>query len=136
MRYLKLGMTIGVAATMVLSASAYGQAFGLREVSEESAECISCHKKQSAVIYQQWGESDHFRANVGCFECHTAERNDVDAMDHYGYNIAVLVTPKDCARCHTKEVEEFTSSHHAKAGRILGSLDNRLRKLLKATRIW
>jgi acyl-coenzyme A synthetase/AMP-(fatty) acid ligase len=29
-----------------------------------------------------------------------------------------------CGRCHEKEVKEFGESHHAKAGRILGSLDN------------
>ena len=47
-----------------------------------------------------------------------------DAQLHYGKHISVIVSPKDCSRCHSREVEEFVASHHSKAGRILGSLDN------------
>ncbi|MEK6701946.1 MAG: multiheme c-type cytochrome [Planctomycetota bacterium] len=50
---------------------------------------------------------------------------------HFGQTIAVLVTPKDCARCHSKEVEEFAASRHSKAGRILGSLDNTLAEIVE-----
>ena len=42
-----------------------------------------------------------------------------------------IVTPKDCGRCHEAEVTEFNSSHHAKAGRILGSLDNVLAEIVE-----
>lgn len=34
------------------------------------------------------------------------------------------MTPKDCGQCHDREVQEFSRSHHAKAGEILASLDN------------
>jgi hydroxylamine dehydrogenase len=34
------------------------------------------------------------------------------------------VTPKDCARCHAREHQEYAHSHHAKAGEILASLEN------------
>lgn len=44
------------------------------------------------------------------------------------------VSLKDCARCHEKEVEEFSHSHHAKAGRILGSLDNILAEVVEGNR--
>ncbi len=130
MKYVKSILLAGFVATS-LSTFAYGQSFGRRDVSDESAECLSCHKKQNPVIYQQWGESKHFRANISCFECHAADRADKDAMNHYGNTIAVLVTPKDCAKCHSKEVEEFAGSHHSKAGRILGSLDNRLAEVVE-----
>ena len=36
----------------------------------------------------------------------------------------MILTPRDCSRCHAKEYAEFESSHHAKAGDILASLDN------------
>ena len=110
------------------------QAIGLRELSKASKECISCHKKESRALYQQWGKSKHYRGNVGCFECHAAQEGDVDAFMHYEQRIAIIVSPKDCARCHSKEVEEFLGSHHAAAGRILGSLDNVLAEVVEGNR--
>ncbi len=94
------------------------------ELSEETLECNECHAAQTAAIYQEWGASKHFRANVGCFECHRADPADADAFDHMGNTISIIVSPRDCAGCHEKEVREFDESHHAKAGLILGSLDN------------
>jgi hypothetical protein len=41
------------------------------------------------------------------------------------------VTPNDCAQCHEKESKEFQASHHAKAGDILGSLDNFLGEVVE-----
>lgn len=108
----------------VCAAAALAQVFGPRELSEESLQCAQCHKDRNPGLVQQWGESRHYRANVGCFECHGALREDADAYEHYGQIIANLVTPKDCARCHAKETEEFTASRHSKAARILGSQDN------------
>ena len=110
---------------------ANAQAFGLPSLSKESRECVDCHRKDNLGLYQQWGESKHFRANVGCFECHVARRGEVDAYEHYGQLIATIVSPKDCGRCHGKEVDEFVSSHHSKAGRIMGSLDNRLAEVVE-----
>ncbi|MCP4713751.1 MAG: hydroxylamine oxidoreductase, partial [Deltaproteobacteria bacterium] len=104
------------------------------ELLPESLKCIECHKEKSPVIYEQWGQSKHYRANVGCFECHKAEPNDPDAMQHEGALIATIVSPRDCSRCHEKEVEEFAASHHAKGGAILGSLDNRLAEVVEGNR--
>jgi len=122
-------VVIGLAVLGGLPAMAAG--YMLPELSVESKECIECHKMQSKVIYEQWGDSKHFRGNIGCFECHKAEREDKDAYDHYGKVISTIVSPKDCARCHEKEVEQFVSSHHAKAARILGSLDNVLAEVVE-----
>jgi hypothetical protein len=108
--------------------------FTLKEMSPESIACVACHKKESASIYEQWGSSKHYRGNIGCFECHTANETDPDSYEHYGQFIATIVSPKDCARCHEHEVEEFNDSHHAKAGRILGSLDNTLAEVVEGNR--
>lgn len=110
------------------------QVFGPRDLSEESRQCAACHKDRNPALHQQWGQSRHFRANVGCFECHGADKGEADAFEHYGQTIAILVTPRDCARCHSKEVEEFTASRHSKAGRILGSLDNLLAEVVEGSR--
>jgi hypothetical protein len=83
------------------------------DLSKESKECVECHKEMNVNIYQQWGYSKHFRANVGCYECHAAEKRDSDAFEHEDYYISIIVSPKDCSRCHEKEVDEFVNSHHS-----------------------
>ena len=104
------------------------------EMTEATAECIECHKDDNVSLYQQWGKSKHYGANVGCYECHMANESDVDAFEHEGYTISVIVSPNDCARCHKTEVEEFANSHHSKAGRIMGSLDNVLAEVVEGNR--
>lgn len=118
-------------ATLALAATASGQAIGLPEISKQSQECIDCHKKESRALYQMWGASKHYRANVGCYECHMAEKDDSDAITHYDQRIAIVVSPKDCGRCHEREVREFVGSHHSKGARILGSLDNVLAEIVE-----
>ena len=123
-----------IALLTVAASAASAQVIGLPEISAESKECIDCHKKTNLVIYQQWGDSKHYRANVGCYECHAAEASDPDAITHYDQTISIIVSPKDCARCHSREAEEFLGSHHSKAGRILGSLDNVLADVVEGNR--
>ena len=119
------------AAIAWLFAATTAQSFTLPELSAQSKACVACHKLQSASIYDHWGKSKHFRGNVGCFECHVANEKDPDAYEHYGEMIATIVSPKDCGKCHEKEVKEFSESHHAKGGRILGSLDNILAEVVE-----
>jgi hypothetical protein len=116
---------------LAMAPGALGQVFGLRELSEETINCVQCHRQENPVIYEQWGSSKHFRGNIGCYECHAAEEEDVDGFDHYGSRIAIIVSPKDCARCHAREVEEFLGSRHSHAGKIIGSLDNVLAEVVE-----
>jgi len=122
-------LTLFIAAWLAAPPAFAG--FTLKEMSPQSIACVACHKKESASLYEQWGSSKHYRANIGCFECHTANEKDADAYEHYGQFISTLVTPKDCARCHEHEVQQFSDSHHAKAARILGSLDNTLAEVVE-----
>jgi hypothetical protein len=92
----------------------------------EGKECIECHQDLSPSLVAQWRLGAMGQVGVNCYDCHRADKGDVDAMDHNGFTIALLVTPKDCGRCHAKEVKEMTGSHHAKAGQILNTLDNYL----------
>jgi hydroxylamine dehydrogenase len=104
------------------------------ELSKASQECVNCHNQTTVNIYQEWGRSKHFRANVGCFECHEAQKGEADAFEHQGKLISVIVSPKDCQKCHEREVDEFENSHHSKAGRIMGSLDNTLAEVVEGNR--
>lgn len=126
--------TLMLAGVLAAAVRARAQAWGLPELSKESRTCLECHKQDNTCVYQQWGASKHHRANVACFECHMANEGDVDAFLHEGYRIATIVSPKDCARCHSKEAEEFANSHHSKGARILGSLDNTLAEVVEGNR--
>lgn len=103
-------------------------------LSQETKDCLDCHQDDNPGLYEQWGASKHYGANVGCYECHAAEDGDRDILrdsDHADFKIATIVSPKDCARCHETEVDEFETSHHAMAGRIMGSLDNQLAEVVE-----
>ena len=131
-KHLVIGML--AVALLTLGVPAWSSGYMLTEISKESAKCIECHKKESRVIYEQWGDSKHYRGNIGCYECHKAEPEDVDALEHEGALISIIVSPRDCARCHEREVEEFAGSHHSKAGRIMGSLDNVLTEVVEGNK--
>ncbi|CAH0540629.1 multiheme c-type cytochrome [Vibrio marisflavi] len=125
-----------IVTILSFSANAKPEALVLKpfdQLSPESKECAACHKEKNPSIYAQWGRSKHFGANVGCYECHQADPVDKDAIKHQGFDIAVIVSPKDCSNCHSKQVEEFEKSHHAKAGQIIGSLDNFLAEVVEGS---
>ncbi len=100
-----------------------------------SMSCVKCHQQSSPGIIDHWKGSTHAVKGVGCVECHQAQKDDVDAFDHYGATIATIVTPRDCSRCHKTEFTEFVNSHHALAGNILASLDNRLAETVEGARV-
>ncbi len=88
-----------------------------------AGKCMTCHKEKSPGLYQQWYNSQHAVHKITCYDCHKADKGDPDAFTHYDATIATLVTPKDCGRCHQKEMTEVDNSYHATAGLILESQD-------------
>ncbi len=100
-------------------------------VTSDNQSCVECHQVESPGIVGQWKESKHFDSDIGCLDCHEADKNDIDAYEHQGAIIATIVSPKDCANCHEQEYDEFQDSHHADAGKILGSLDNVLAEVVE-----
>ena len=101
------------------------------KMSEQTTACVGCHEEEMPGMVSEWRYSRHYGANVGCFECHGADPTDADAFEHNGFSIAVIVSPKDCSKCHADEAEQFQRSHHADAGAILGSLDNVLGEVVE-----
>ena len=95
-------------------------------ISKESAQCIACHYSNELMRAQigEWQRGKMAASGVACYECHRAQSSDADARNHNGFTVSVLVTPKDCARCHPAQVEQFASSRHSRGGDILASLDN------------
>ena len=76
-------------------------------LSEESASCVECHESDIPGLVAEWRISRHYAADVGCFEGHGADAGDADAVEHNGYSIATIVSPRDCSKCHPKAVKEF-----------------------------
>lgn len=93
--------------------------------------CYDCHKEKTPGVSSQWVDSTHADTGVGCYDCHQAQEGEADAWFHEGRWIASLVTPNDCGRCHQDIAAEFQDSHHASAGKILGSLDNLLGEIVE-----
>ncbi len=114
-------------------AEAGGRAHAIA-VPASSQQCVDCHGQSTPSILEHWKDSTHAAKGVGCVECHEAQTDDADAFTHYGRTIATIVTPLDCARCHKQVFDEFTASHHAKAGSILASLDNLLAETVEGNR--
>lgn len=100
------------------------------DMAKQNKACVTCHKVLNPALTSEWHDSAHAKKNVGCFDCHRADKSDPDAFDHNGATIAVIVSPKDCGRCHQKEVDQQKGSHHAKAGDILASVDNFLGEVI------
>lgn len=120
---------IALVAVPGLAAIADADVMGSR-ISAETQACLGCHKPMNPGITQPWEQSAHGKAGVGCYECHVANYKDADAMNHNGFMISVIVSPLDCSKCHPTEVNEMTRSHHAKANKFTGSLDNVLGRVV------
>lgn len=109
-----------IVSTVTVTFLAVGISVGLALAAED---CVTCHQEKNPGLYKQWKNSKHGENDVGCIDCHQADKSDVDAFEHYGATIATLVTPKDCSKCHEKEAEQTMKSYHATAGEILDSAD-------------
>lgn len=121
MKQIKWKTVLGTVLTSLLFVSGAQAA-----VSENTAKCLECHADSMPGILDQWQASTHWQADVGCYECHVAGKGEPDAMEHNGFLVATIVSPKDCAKCHPKESAEQEASHHAKAGDILNTADGLL----------
>lgn len=100
------------------------------QISEAGKACIECHTSSTPGIVEQWKSSAHAQRGVDCYSCHQAAAGDPATFEHYGYKIAVIVTPK-CARCRDVEVKQFEKSHHAAAAKFIGSPDNMLGEIVE-----
>jgi len=90
----------------------------------DSTSCVECHQKTTPGIVSDWMLSRHSEKGVGCMSCHSSEKHEPDAFEHYGAVVATLVSPTDCNKCHAQIGHEFQISHHSKAAQFIGSLDN------------
>ncbi len=121
-------------------------------ISPATEECIGCHLAVSPGIVTEWEKSRHAQTNpreaqkktglenklssekvpeklldyaVGCSECHTMNYDKhKDTFDHNGYDVHIVVTPSDCATCHTTEAKQYSQNmmSHAYGNLVHNSL--------------
>jgi hypothetical protein len=104
-------------------------------LSSETEECLGCHRTLHPGLVASWEKSRHSRTTpaaallkesldrrlssqsidkslqevvVGCYECHALRpESHTDSFDHNGYRINVVVSPDDCATCHSTEAAQY-----------------------------
>jgi hypothetical protein len=112
-------------------------------VSGATQECLDCHGTIHPGIVESWRQSRHARITpkealsvkgtarkvsslsiskelqsvaVGCAECHTLRpRKHKDTVEHNGHEKHVVVSPDDCATCHTEEAGQYSKNIMAHA---------------------
>jgi len=112
---------------------------GRAPVSEITEECLGCHSSVHPGIAEDWKRSRHAMITpaqaseikglerkissssvpdrlkntaVGCAECHmlNPEQHTADTFSHNGHEIHTIVSPKDCAVCHSEEAQQFSGN--------------------------
>jgi len=79
-------------------------------LSEATKACIECHEIINPGIVNDWKKSKHYEiGSIGCAECHTGKERP-DSFPHNGYMVHKVVSPKDCALCHTVEAKEYENN--------------------------
>ena len=99
---------------------------------------LGCHRELHPGLVASWEKSRHSRITpasgllkesisrrvssesidkslrdvvVGCYECHSLRTEQhADSFEHNGYRINVIVSPKDCATCHSVEAGQYSKN--------------------------
>ncbi len=126
-------------------------------LSEATSECIDCHTTFQPGIVADWQNSRHAMSTpaqamqaddlalkvsskdvpenlrgtaVGCAECHMLRPEaHADTFEHNGYDIHIVVSPKDCRTCHETETDQYAGNLMAHAYKNLA--DNTLYQKLQ-----
>ena len=75
-------------------------------------ECVTCHRRTTPGIVEQYGHSSMAAADIGCLDCHQVDIDYPGAVEHEGTYVLNQPTAAMCERCHTTEVAQFNQSRH------------------------
>lgn len=78
-----------------------------------SDSCVTCHRRTTPGIVEQYGYSTMAAANVSCRDCHEVAADYPAAVAHEGTFVLDSPTPARCERCHGTEVAQFNQSRHS-----------------------
>jgi len=78
-----------------------------------SDECVTCHRKATPGIVEQFGVSTMAAAKVICRDCHEVRRGYPGAVEHEGTYVLGSPSTAMCERCHGQEVAQYNASRHS-----------------------
>lgn len=144
-------LSITILVLLLASAGAAMAEDKLPPVSAATQECLDCHNIATPGIVAAWRRSAHARVTpemalrksvlasrfsalappkglaklaVGCHECHNGDKTHADSFEHNGRQVHTVVTPADCARCHSEEAQQFKKNIMSKAyGNLVNNPD-------------
>ncbi len=73
-------------------------------------DCVECHKGINPGIVGDWEISRHGETGTECAACHGGGHTSAEDIAEVD-----LPTPDTCAKCHSKQYEEFSAGKHSKA---------------------
>jgi hypothetical protein len=83
-------------------------------------ECVTCHRRTTPGIVQQYSFSTMAAAEVSCMDCHGVDKDYPGAIAHQDTFVLNSPTPKKCETCHAVEVKEFGAWLHVQDNLIAG----------------
>lgn len=154
---MKHSILLTICALYVFLASSAGFGEDRPAVSSATQECLDCHAALHPGIVEDWKKSRHAAMTpeqamaaaalslkvsspsvpdtmkpvaVGCAECHTQRpKSHADTFSHNGYDVHVVVSPDDCAACHSQERDQYGQNIMAHAWKNLA--ENKIYQNLK-----
>jgi hydroxylamine dehydrogenase len=76
-------------------------------------DCVTCHRRSTPGIVEQYGISTMAAAEVSCRDCHEVAATYPGAAEHEGAYVLAQPTPARCQRCHAAEVAQYYQSRHS-----------------------
>jgi hydroxylamine dehydrogenase len=74
--------------------------------------CVTCHRRATPGIVEQYGHSTMAAAEVSCQDCHSVEPDYPGAVAHQDAHVLPSPTTAMCAKCHGAQVNQFNQSRH------------------------
>ncbi len=108
---LVLGLSLVVLA-LGRSAAAPTEAPRVNVLAESKDDCVTCHRRTTPGIVEQYGRSSMAAAEVTCRDCHEVKADYPGAVEHEGTYVLPSPTTAVCERCHETEVLQFNQSRH------------------------
>ena len=119
MRLLIIGLVAVVLVLgLALVALALGRSVAAAEDERVNAlagskdECVTCHRRTTPGIVEQYGHSTMAAAEVDCRDCHEVAADYPGAVEHEGTNVLPQPTTAMCQPCHAAEAAQYNQSRH------------------------
>jgi hypothetical protein len=103
-------------ALIVLAITRSGTAVDTAEVDalvNSTDECVTCHRKTTPGIVEQYSHSTMATAEVSCRDCHEVAEGYPGSVEHEETYVLGSPSTAMCEDCHTVEVAQYYQSRHA-----------------------